>query len=698
MRCTNEAGFLGRRSLRLPCLLACLAIAGTVDAGQTHTQSPARAQTRAQPQQTNASGKHHHKHYKTFYRIVNLNAGDFFALPRINDSGQVSYSVRMGAGRPHGYFYDGAVLHDIGNLGGTDSYAVDLNNAGQVTGRSSVPGGNEHAFVWSLGGGMIDLGTLPGATDSRGEDINNAGVVVGTSDGMLFAPRAIRWTGAGPIENLGSFTPGLASLSGADAVNDAGLVSGSSITAAFDVHGFYWTPLEGLVDIDPMGGRNSRPRAVGALGEIAGTLTYPGLINHAFLWTAGTGMVDLGTAGGQESAVIAMSPNTRIAGVFTTLAGDQRAMTWTQAGGMTDLGTLGGSRSRAQAVNNKGAVVGLAETKQEDVFHGFIWTPKQGMTDLNKRLCHAPPGFAVEHGLAINDGGTIAALSNAGVVVLKPVHGHCKDGKDDKHDKPHKDPHALGPIAAPYLARIGTTLQPSFGFVDEDLTGTRSVTWSWGDGSAGQAARVRENNGLGRASASHRYDTAGIHMITASVVDRAGRKAEVGRQVVVYDATAGMTAGNGRLDSPAGALRADLMFAGRADFALIAPAQGTGSAGQAGTLQFVIPGLALRSDSLAPVALQPARRQYAGSATVNGRGGYRYALTVTRAAPGKGGQARIGLKVWHTDPVSKQEVVDYDNQVRPTDGDAGGPRIASAARPRFHPAGSRVVDGALVFH
>ena len=68
------------------------------------------------------------------------------------------------------------------------------------------------------------------------------------------------------------------------------------------------------------------------------------------------------------------------------------------------------------------------------------------------------------------------------------------------------------------------------------------------------------------------------------------------------------------------------------------------------------------------------------------------------AAVYDGAAQMVGLKVWHTDPRSQQEVVDYDNQVRPTEGEAGGPSIASAAPVRFHPAGSRVVDGGLVFH
>ena len=67
----------------------------------------------------------------------------------------------------------------IGTLGGNNSYANGINDAGQVVGYSATAGGVQHAFITGPNGmGMRDLGTL-GGTDSFAYGINDAGQVVG---------------------------------------------------------------------------------------------------------------------------------------------------------------------------------------------------------------------------------------------------------------------------------------------------------------------------------------------------------------------------------------------------------------------------------------------------------------------------------------------------------------------------------------
>jgi PKD repeat protein len=282
----------------------------------------------------------------------------------------------------------------------------------------------------------------------------------------------------------------------------------------------------------------------------------------------------------------------------------------------------------------------------------FVWTAKTGMLDLNKYLRHAPHGLVLDDALSINDSGAIVATSNAGLVLLVP-------------DYRHKGGHALGPVVAPALVKAGAQLQASVAFVDEDRVGTRSVSWSWGDGSAEQAGKVSESGGAGNASASHSFAAPGIYPVTATVVDRSGRSTAVSHNVVVT-APSGMVAGAGEVMSPVGAFRQAPFYAGKASFSLIAPLAATAAAqGIPARLHFDLPGMNFRSQDLRLLGRQGAQQVFEGSGTVRGAGSYKFRLSTSATVPG-GEQGRFALKIWHTDAASKADVVDYDNARAPS--------------------------------
>lgn len=617
----------------LPCLLAGLATA--------QGAGPAEPQAAAAP---------------TGYRVINLGTGDLSELPVVNSKGQVSFSMQSGAGS-RGYFYDGTVTTDIGTLGGPGTNAVDVNDAGQVTGRSTLPSGLEHAFVWRSGRGMIDLGVLPGAANSAASAINNRGVVVGTSEGVPSTPpHAFRWSATDGMQDLGAFTTGNTSFSSATLINDAGLIAGNSDTAAMSRDGFVWTRKSGMIDISAPGSGDAYPYAIGPKDQVAGAFIGPAnaYLYHAFFWTRASGMLDLGTAGGTESFVLAMNPKLHAAGVIDFGTDRQHAMSWTRAGGMVDLGTLGGLQSRAIGINGKGQIVGSADNAGGDS-RAFLWAANQGMIDLNMRLRDAPAGLKLDDALAINDSGMIVASSNAGLVLLKP-----DDGKPVAC--------ALGPLEAADVVKRGAPLEASVGFRGESLAGMRSLTWSWGDGSAGQAGKLSVSGAAGSASASHSYAAPGIYSVRATIVDAAGRSAAVSRKLIVYEPSGGVVAGSGSFVSPQGALRKAPGRSARASFSFLA--------GAGAQLQVDLPGMSFRSASLRPVAVKGAGAQFEGSGTIDGSGGYKFILsTMTGAAASPGERGRFSLKVWHLDPVTHKEVVDYDSQgTRP--GVAGGALVA----------------------
>lgn len=463
-----------------------------------------------------ADGKHGNPQQS--YRVINLGPGTIATYPSINAAGHVAFSL-FNDGSTTGFFYDGASVRNIGSLGGGIVYVNDLNDAGQVAGTSLNEHGVENAFVWSAGGGMLDLRAEPGRGRSYGWAINQRGVVTGSFNDTA---RPFRWSLATGVEPLGV----LASLpepTSGRVLNDAGLIAGVATIDDEITRVVAWTRAGGVVDIDTLGSVESQPVAVGAGGEVAGNrlASWDDGGDRPFLWTQASGMVDLGIGPGTTAWVNAMTPGLHIAGGIGFADGRQRAMSWTRRGGMRELGTLGGRTSVARDVNARGQIVGFAEDKR-GAMRAFVWSAGSGMQDLNRLLRRAPSGLVLEHAMAINDSGAIVASSNAGLVLLRP-------------DQGGKGGHALGPIAAPDTIRVGVQLDASLTFVDEDHTGTRSVDWSWGDGSSGAARTVKESGGAGSASASHSFSEPGIVTVTATVVDRDGRSTVVSHEVLVTD-------------------------------------------------------------------------------------------------------------------------------------------------------------------
>jgi len=100
----------------------------------------------------------------------------------INDQGHVAgfgYDASNQYANSKAYFYDGTIAHNLGTLGGSTSFAHDINESDMIVGDATVANGDVHAFVWS-DNVMTDLGTF-GGTYSSARSINESGQVVGRS-------------------------------------------------------------------------------------------------------------------------------------------------------------------------------------------------------------------------------------------------------------------------------------------------------------------------------------------------------------------------------------------------------------------------------------------------------------------------------------------------------------------------------------
>ena len=263
-------------------------------------------------------------------------------------------------------------LTDLGTLGGSESFAYGINEAGQVIGHSFLAGDvQRHAFLWE-GGVMTDLGTFGGGEniESFAYDINEAGQVVGQAYSTEYEEvHAFLWEG-GVMTNLVPFSTGYGSYAGA--INEAGQVLGAIDLYSEFVLTFVWK--DGVLTTLTWGS-NSYPAGMNEAGQVIGyTDTFDGTGEHAFLWDSGV-LTNLGAFGGRDadSYPTAINESGRVIG-YSYLVGNTNyhAFLW-EGGVLTDLGTFGGSDSIAHAINEAGQVVGSASTTGDAEQHAFLW-------------------------------------------------------------------------------------------------------------------------------------------------------------------------------------------------------------------------------------------------------------------------------------------------------------------------------------
>jgi probable HAF family extracellular repeat protein len=280
----------------------------------------------------------------------------------INNHGHTVGYLAVGANR-HAFVNTGGGAVDLGTLGGADSAAYGINNAGVVVGEAATATVARRAFVYR-GTSLMDLGTL-GGTESWARAINNAGQITGTAALPDNSPRAFRYSG-GVMQNLGTLPSTIELYSFGEAINERARVAGSSSAGAFTPpeppqHAFV-TRDGGLIDIGTFGGARSEAFGINDSGKVVGTsATEEFRFSHAFLWWKGI-TIDIGALDRGSAAAYDINNRDQVVGTTTAVSPMDKAFLW-QRGKMVALDSLINPASGwhivdARAINERQQIAG----------------------------------------------------------------------------------------------------------------------------------------------------------------------------------------------------------------------------------------------------------------------------------------------------------------------------------------------------
>ena len=295
--------------------------------------------------------------------------------------------------------YSVTVLPALNGLKGTNNHPTviyGMNKSGQVTGVSPSTNDGPHAFLWTPGTGILDLGA---GKYSHGGGVNDLGHVAGQYLVPSDTWHAFLWTPDNGLQELGPT---------GESSQGTGLNNVDQVIGELGAHAFRSTPgASDLEDLGTLGGTYSFAYGINDSGQVMG-LAQTNTGQAPFFWSEATGMLGIDGLGDARG----INEVGQVAG--ETLVG--HAALWTQSGGIDDLGILPGTTyGFARGVNNHGVAVGNSWAINQ--YPGFVllWSPTQGMLNVNSLCKNKLQNWTA---VGINDAGQIAINKKGGVAVL----------------------------------------------------------------------------------------------------------------------------------------------------------------------------------------------------------------------------------------------------------------------------------------
>ena len=210
----------------------------------------------------------------------------------INNAGQIVGYVQSWTGAPRAALWSGASFTDLGTLsGGTESAANAINELGLVAGASTFTSPWFHAFQWTAGQGMTDLGAPPGpllqgpTSDAFG--INDPGDIVGAAQVQTGSNPAVLWR-SGTIYTLPPLTAGIEGGVARD-IDNAGRIAGSVSPAGGATRAVMWTLPTNRSPVANAGGPYAGRKKKDAIVFDGRASTDPDGDPLTFVWNFGDG-------------------------------------------------------------------------------------------------------------------------------------------------------------------------------------------------------------------------------------------------------------------------------------------------------------------------------------------------------------------------------------------------------------------------